>query len=257
MPTTISFVGQFIDSYAPLISDLRRTGADIALHDIAHTNDIAFMDRSTIVERLKRAAEWRSAYGITGFRSPSWYVSAALWNALDVCGFSYDMSALDTWPFFSKESNHGVRTFLPFGVGNLVVLPNTIPFDDMPGIVGYKPEELFAFWKPKIDAIAASGGLIMLNAHPDKWLSGNPRMLDSLGVVLRYILDTHDPARMTAREVAEHFRSQRFRGAVIDIPGEPLLAVPVATAPGSSWSIADSDNPCIQTRGAFLRKRHH
>jgi hypothetical protein len=99
-------------------------------------------------------------------------------------GFCYDMSALDSWPFFDRSRNFGVASIFPFRYGGLTIVPNTIPYDGPPRMCGYRVGEILTFWKPKLDWIARNGGLIMLNVHPDRWWSGTAKSAAMFGKVV-------------------------------------------------------------------------
>jgi len=206
--STISFVGSYLFHYESLIAELSGRGFDVALHDVKHDNRIAFLDKEQIKARLQPAVAMRERFHLSGFRSPSWYTSLNLWGALTELGFLYDMSVLDTWSFFQHQRNYGVATFYPFMVNNLVIFPNTIPFE-MPWMFGYKPDDTLSFWRPKFDFIARTGGLIMFNAHPDPWFCGNPRAADLFARCVDYVLEHCDPACLTAASLADHVRNQR------------------------------------------------
>lgn len=241
--STMSFVGRDMEDYGSLIEEMRADGFEIALHDVLHDNTISFQSAEVIVDRLRRAEEHMRRYEIEGFRSPSWYVSPILWQALPSAGFKYDMSALDTWPFFDKARRHGVKTFFPYAVGELVILPNTIPFDDLPGACGYGWKDVLAFWKPKIDLICRNGGLVMFNAHPDKWLSGNKQGITALQACMEYALDTYNIEPMRAVDVADHFRLMSRNGATRAIDDNPKLEIP-NQASRIAFSELGMPNPC-------------
>lgn len=223
---TFSFVGETLEHYESLIRDLRAAGHEIALHDLHHDNRVAFMDTRSIVARLSPLREKLAAHGIRGFRSPSWYTSPALWSALRELGFAYDMSVLDSWPFFDPARNFGVASLFPFLADGLAILPNTVPYDDTPWFCGYPVQEILAFWKPKLDWIAANHGLIMINAHPDRWWSGNARAAEMLGRTLDDILEHHEPVVLRGIDAAHHVFAESARGAMSVVEGTPELQVP-------------------------------
>ena len=201
---TFSFVGKDIAYYDSFLMELKSRGIEIALHDVVHDNMIAFGDKAAIKNRLTLfTPDKLTKYDVKGFRSPSWYVSPNLWNALGELDFLYDMSALDTYPFFEKGVNHGMCTFHPFVLNKLVILPNTIPFE-LPWLLGYKVNETFEFWKKKFDTIGENGGLFMFNAHPDRWYSGNKKANYQLQKCLDYIIEKFDPAKLISKEAAQH-----------------------------------------------------
>jgi peptidoglycan/xylan/chitin deacetylase (PgdA/CDA1 family) len=226
MESTFSFVGSNLAHYAALIRDLKAAGHEIALHDRFHDNQIAFLTEEQVVERLSPLRDAFQAYNIHGFRSPSWYTSVRLWKALRRLGFVYDMSVLDSWSFFESQRNYGVATLFPYRVDGLTILPNTIPFDDAPRFCGYDLDEILSFWRPKFDWIGRNGGLIMLNAHPDRWWSGSLKAAEAFEQSVQYILDQHDPARFNARGVAEHLDQEGERGSLRRLEGRPSLQLP-------------------------------
>ena len=71
----------------------------------------------------------------------------------------------------------------------------------------------------------------MVNAHPDRWFCGNDRAGKVLARCVDYVLERHDPACLTAVEVADHVRAQVERGALMTIAGEPSLRVPRHAGP--------------------------
>lgn len=223
---TISFVGKDLKYYAPFINDLSERGVEIALHDSIHDNTIAFLEKDKVKLRLQHILnEYKNRNGIVGFRSPSWYVSKELWDALDELDFLYDMSALDTWSLFSKSANYGVCTFFPFIKNNLVIIPNTIPFE-LPWVLGYTVDKTFDFWKHKFDTIANHGGLIMFNAHPDRWFCGNEKAIIQLEKSLDYVIAKYDPEIMTAQELALHTKKERVEQRMICIDTKENIFIP-------------------------------
>jgi hypothetical protein len=250
--STFSFVGEHLSEYDGLIRDLRSAGHEIALHDRYHDNRVAFLSEQAVVERLAPLRDQIENYGIDGFRSPSWYVSAALWRALRRAGFRYDMSALDTWPFFHPQRNYGVASLFPFVVGDLAVLPNTIPYDDMPFFCGYRVKQILNFWKPKLEWLACNQGLIMLNAHPDRWWSGSAKAAEVFGTTIDYIIERYTPACLRAIDVAEHVFSERSRGATASFGDAPVVEV-LRHGPGE-MARPELRNPVITSRAEFLNE---
>lgn len=221
---TFSVVGAHVGRYDTELRDLRRAGHEIALHDVAHDNRIAFLDRARIIARLASARAFLHDHGIRGFRSPSWYTSLALWTALEEIGFAYDMSVLDTYSFFEPSRNYGVASAFPYRVGGLTILPNTIPLE-LAWLWGVPVEDTLTYWRPKFDWLARNGGLIMIGVHPDRWWTGGQRAFGAYTACLDYVLETHRPACLTAGEVQAHFAREGERGATMLLEGAPPLAV--------------------------------
>lgn len=238
---TFNFVGSDLGHYRSLIKELKAAGHEIGLHDLVHDNRIAFLSADQVVARLAPLRDQLDEFEIRGFRSPSWYTSGTLWQGLHRLGFSYDMSALDTWSFFSPDRNFGLASFFPAVVDDLVVVPNTIPFE-VPWYFGLPRGQALAFWQPKLDAIASNGGLIMINAHPDPWWCGRPEALLSYGHCLTAAIRDHRPACVTAGEVADHARRQVSQGATLHLAGSPPVQIP-RHRPGSLLTARTLFNP--------------
>ena len=250
--STFSFVGKNLASYRSLIRRLRSAGHEIALHDRYHDNRIAFLAEDAIVERLAPLKEQMAEHGIEGFRSPSWYTSPQLWRALKRLGFCYDMSVLDSWPFFDGHRNFGVASIFPFRYGGLTIVPNTIPYDATPRFCGYLVGEILSFWKPKLDWIAGNGGLIMLNAHPDRWWCGTAKAAAMFGEVVDHVLQNHDPAVMRARDISAQLARESARGATVILAGEPDLEIP-AHGTSKMTDAKQVRNPLLLPREDFLK----
>ena len=135
------------------------------------------------------------------------------------------MSALDTWSFFDSKRNYGVATFFPFKVDKLVVLPNTIPFET-PLYFGFSKKHYAEYWRNKVERISHEGGLILINAHPDRWYCGNDSGIRAFEELIDMVLDKHDPIVMTALQVADQIRKQEEAGAFVNFEGEPPISVP-------------------------------
>ncbi len=104
-------------------------------------------------------------------------------------------------------------------------MPTTMPVE-LPGLLGYKLDETFQFWKNKMDTIANSGGLLLFNAHPDRWYSGNKKAAYQLEKCLDYIIEKYDPALLTGKEVANHTIQMKNIGAMQCIDENKKLYVP-------------------------------
>ncbi len=225
LKATYAVVGSWLDAYDRLLRSLIRADHDLALHGLTHDSRSATRTVEAVADDLGPHARDLRRIGIRGYRSPAWQVSPNLWSGLDEAGFLYDMSALDVWPFFDDDGLHGVHTFMPFMVEDLVVLPTTVPFE-LPWAQGWGVRDTLAFWRDKIDRIAHRGGLLLVSASPEAWLTGNRQAAAAYERVLTYILESHHPACMTACQAALHVKTQVIRGAMADVPGAPRLRVP-------------------------------
>lgn len=225
--STFMFVGSHIEAYADLCQELMADGFEIGLHDVLHDNRIAFLGEEEVVARLRPWLErWQDALGVRGFRSPAWYVSPALWRGLRRAGVSYDCSVQDTNMMLEADRNVGAATYFPYLVGDLVVVPGTIPFDELPWALGVEPSATTAFWRAKIDHVATRGGVIVVNAHPSPWFCGNAAGRAALRTCLEQILGSHSPWCATGRQIDAHVRTEVERGAMLPLAGEPAITVP-------------------------------
>src|SRR5207249_1084181 len=106
-----------------------------------------------------------------------------------------------------------------------VIIPNTIPFE-LPWFLGHAVDKTFDFWKDKFDTIAKHGGLIMFNAHPDRWYCGNKKAIYQLEKCLDYIIEKYDPSIMTAKELALYAKMERDAQRMICIDAKENIFIP-------------------------------
>ena len=171
--STFMFVGRCMPHYRDLCLELRRDGFEVDLHDVIHDNRVALLPADGVRDRLRPwLAEWQDALDVRGFRSPSWYASLPLWAGLERSGLSYDCSVQDTNAMQQTDRTVGAATYYPYMVDDLVVVPGTLPFDELPWSLGVSRADTTEFWRSKIDHIAATGGIIVVNAHPSPWFCG-------------------------------------------------------------------------------------
>ena len=233
--STVMFVGRTIARYRDLCLELMRDGFEIGLHDVTHDNRIALLSAHGVRERLAPwLAEWQTTFDVRGFRSPSWYASLALWEGLERSGLSYDCSVQDTNVMQQPDRNVGAATYYPYMVGDLVIVSGTVPFDELPWALGVSRPGTTEFWRSKIDHVASTGGVILVNAHPSPWFCGTKSGRAALRECLAYILAAHKPWCATGAELEAHVRSEVERGAMVELGGEPRVRVPRHGAPMST-----------------------
>ena len=73
-------------------------------------------------------------------------------------------------------------------------MPTTVPFED-PLYWGHTPEQLVAFWQPKLEWLQGCGGNIVVNTHPEPQFSGNATMLRAYAQLLDVLADIRDATR--------------------------------------------------------------
>lgn len=153
---------------------LAGNGFEIGLHGYNHDNKLAFLSESEIRHRLDRCGGLLRDYGIRAFRSPSWFRNEMLFAILKDY-FEYDYSRLDS-DIVCPGGKGGCLWTKTFSRNGLTHVPTTLPFE-VPLFLGYAPEQLLEFWKPKVRWLESCGGNIVVNTHPDPHYSGNARML--------------------------------------------------------------------------------
>lgn len=139
-------------------------GGEVGVHGWKHDGKLFFSRK----RYLRQAAAIRFAmakWGAVGFRAPFMHRHLGWLNEL---GVEYDSSTFDTDPF--EPEPDGVQTIYPYWVGGgrhngYVELPYTLVQDcTLFNVLGEKTIEL---WKRKVDWIAARGGMVLVNTHPD------------------------------------------------------------------------------------------
>ena len=133
----------------------------------------------------------------------------------------YDASTFDTDPF--EPQPDGMGTIFPFWVQGpnpgqgYVELPYTIPQDSTVFLI-FK-DQAIDVWKRKLDWVAAHGGMVLLNVHPDYVAFGNDTLgisefpVDLYAEFLGYVKERYGDTYWHAlpREVARYYRSQMGR----------------------------------------------
>ncbi len=146
-------------------------GFEVGVHDLKHDGKL-FSSLANFKQNASRINEYIKEWGATGYRS-------GFMLHLDV---KYDSSTFDTDPFEIQPD--GTGTIFPFwipadggngmqgtgangesGKGGYVEIPYTIPQDSTLFLV--LRESSPEIWLRKIDWIAAHGGMVLVNAHPD------------------------------------------------------------------------------------------
>lgn len=157
---------------------------EIGHHGHTHTNPTQLGDGEQ-TEEIIRGLEVLGGLGaeVTGYRSPSWELTAHTRELLKENGFSYSSNRLDA--------------LAPYVDGDgLVEVPVSWILDDAPHFwfandtwekTIRSPREVLDVWLPEIDGIARLGGHVMLTMHP--MLIGRPSRLEMLDRVLTHLRD--------------------------------------------------------------------
>jgi len=154
-----------------LRKELTRQGFEVGVHDLRHDGRL-YQSRRDFDENAKRINEYLDEWGAAGFRSGFMLHNLNWLHDLDI---KYDMSTFDTDPF--EPQPEGRHTIFPFVVprpqrlnghasaDGYVELPYTLPQDSTLFLL--LRETTPDIWLRKLDWIAAHGGMVLLNTHPD------------------------------------------------------------------------------------------
>jgi len=209
-----SFVAGDYEVPEALRKSLKTGGFEIGVHGLHHNQNL-FQSVSKFRKQAVEINRTLKAWGAVGFRTPGMYHNLDLLHHLDI---EYDGSTFDTDPFEPQPDAAG--TIFPFWVSNgtsgkgYVELPYTLPQDFLLFIL--MEEKSIDIWKKKLDWVAAQGGMVLLNVHPDYLnLGEKPHYekypLNYYGELLEYIKSRYEGEYWHAlpREVAR-FWAQNY-----------------------------------------------
>jgi uncharacterized protein len=163
-------------SYA-VSSELRiqlgQQGFEVGVHDLNHDGRL-FQTRQDFAAKAKQINHYLHEWNASGFRSGFMLHNLDWLHDLEI---QYDASTFDTDPF--EPQPEGRHTIFPFWVSRpatytypkttryegYVELPYTLPQDSTLFLL--LGETSIDIWSRKIDWIAAHGGMVLLNTHPD------------------------------------------------------------------------------------------
>jgi glycosyltransferase involved in cell wall biosynthesis/peptidoglycan/xylan/chitin deacetylase (PgdA/CDA1 family) len=192
---------------------LRKTldlaGFEVGIHGLHHDGKL-YSSKATFAKRAAAIRRYAREWNAVGFRSPFMHHNLAWLHEL---GMEYDGSTFDTDPF--EPQSDGSATIFPFWVprpdgAGYVELPYTLVQDFSLFVV--LRERNIDLWKRKLDWVAAHGGMVLLNTHPDYMcFEGRPRR-DEFPItfyeeLLEYIRNRHQGKFWHAlpREVARYY----------------------------------------------------
>jgi hypothetical protein len=150
---------------ATLRHELTANGFEVGVHGLHH-DGMYYQSREIFRTRAMRINRYLKEWQAVGFRSPSMLHNLAWIHDLNI---EYDASTFDTDPF--EPQADGVNTIFPFWVANgstdsgYVELPYTMPQDFTLFVL--MRQKNIAIWREKLDWVAAHGGMVLLNVHPD------------------------------------------------------------------------------------------
>ncbi len=157
---------------AELRQELLEKGFEVGVHDLRH-DGLLFHSRKSFSRKAAQINHYLKEWNATGFRS-GFMLHKLHW--LHELNIRYDMSTFDTDPF--EPQPEGYHTIFPFWVDasrngasrngtaqGYVELPYTLPQDSTLFLLLGEPTP--EIWLRKLDWIAAHGGMVLVNIHPD------------------------------------------------------------------------------------------
>ncbi len=147
-----------------LLNAIDNAGFEVGVHGLRHDGRL-YKSKAAFASSAARIREYLHRWKACGFRSPLMQHNLSWLHQVRA---DYDASTFDTDPF--EPEPDGRATIFPFWVpgpdGNgYVELPYTLVQDFTLFVV--LREKSIDIWKRKIDWIAARGGMVLLNTHPD------------------------------------------------------------------------------------------
>lgn len=149
---------------ADILQTMEQRGFEVAVHGLEHDGKL-YRSKSHFIRKAAGIREYLRDWKASGFRSP---LMQHRLDWLHRLGVEYDASTFDTDPF--EPEPDGVRTIFPFwvpgkGESGYVELPYTLVQDFTLFVILGEPN--IDIWKKKVEWIAAHGGMVLLNVHPD------------------------------------------------------------------------------------------
>lgn len=167
------------------LEETRRRGHEIGVHGYDHSNRTPFASPAERRRRIDAARPFVERYGAAGYRAPSLLRTRALIRDLTPL-YAYD-SSLPTSGGLFPVPNNGCATARPFVVEGMTEIPLTLPRDGSLRFLGHSPDEIVRIWTSCADAIARSGGVVVLLTHCEARFSGNRDMLQAYSRFIDYV----------------------------------------------------------------------
>jgi glycosyltransferase involved in cell wall biosynthesis len=228
--------------------ELARQRFEVGIHDLKHDGRL-FASRGEFSRKAVRINRYLRDWNAVGFRS-GFMLHKLDW--LHELKIQYDTSTFDTDPF--EPQPEGRHTIFPFLVSErlartpgsgYVELPYTLPQDSTLFLL--LREQTIDIWVQKLDWIAAHGGMVLVDTHPDYMAFDATRQKRSEYSVklyeqfLQYLQSQYgqDYWHALPREVAAHVTAHREIARSAERNGhDPLLAVETISGRRADASIA-------------------
>jgi hypothetical protein len=144
---------------------LVKAGFEVGVHGLKHDGKL-FSSREVFERHASKINAYLKDWGAVGFYTPAMHRNIDWIAELDI---EYACSTFDTDPF--EPQSNDVGTIFPLWIWNqekirgYIELPYTLPQDHC--LFAILKEEDINIWVNKLDWIAAHGGMVRLNTHPD------------------------------------------------------------------------------------------
>lgn len=196
--------GVNVERYPEMVRSIVDGGHEVAIHGYTHTAP-ADLNRVQEREELERAHAALTGAGgqVTGYRSPSWDVSADTLDLLEERGITYASQFMDDL----RPYRHPGR--------RLIELPVAWMLDDWPYFTWYADNtartirstpEVEVIWREELDGIRELGGSYILTMHPE--VSGRPSRIALLDRIIAYARAQPSVWIATCAEIAAHVDAQ-------------------------------------------------
>ncbi len=224
---------------------LGESGFEVGIHDLHHDGSL-YRSEGTFRRQAQRINQYLQSWKAVGFRSGFMFHNLEWLQDLNVL---YDASTFDTDPF--EPQPDGVRTIFPFWVPGIdgkgyVELPYTMPQDSTVFLL--LEETNIDLWVRKLDWVAAHGGMVLLNTHPDYMsLNGQKRFggysLQLYRDLLEYVTKRYAEQCWFAlpKEVAHYFYANMGSGSGVN---KCLFAQEIAATSSPKGREVLLERPC-------------
>lgn len=170
---------------------LTQNGFEVGVHDLEHDGHL-FSSQAAFDRKAERINRYLREWNAKGFRAGFMLRNLDWLHKLNI---AYDCSTFDTDPFEPQPDSVG--TIFPFWMPapgaegdeqgrGYAELPYTLPQDFTLFVV--HQERSNAIWRDKLEWVAAHGGMVLLNVHPD-YLHFRGRGPEPQSTVFEHYLD--------------------------------------------------------------------
>ncbi len=183
------------------LDQVRRRGFEIGHHDHSHDYRTAYLPERTIEARFAAARSFLERYDVRGFRAPGWYRTEGLLRVTKR-HFAYD-SSFPSWRTIPKPN--GCLTRRPFVLGDLPIVPLTLPPDGELLARGLSTESVQRVWREHVAFIRKRRGrssLVHLLTHPEPGFTSSTALIDAYAEFVQQLAEADDVRCRLPCEVA-------------------------------------------------------